>query len=282
MYLVALIFALGALSIPLTSVRADALSGSRAQSADASEQAEASAYLGSMNASRAARGLGSLSISGTFSAGAVNHAEAMGAQNALFHASDINARCSEVGSWSGCAENVGMNTLGADSVSVAASDFMNSPTHRGNILNPNFDTVGIGVEHANGNFWIVVRFMDATGVATPARPIPARPAPAPAAPAPARTPAPTTTTVPIAPPVVVAVPETPSPLTLRSVMFDPDTHDLLGVDELKFIEDTTTHEIKKAITHNTVSCNIKVPATDKFAPPVSTFVFSSQPIITCN
>lgn len=52
-------------------------------------------------------------------------------------------------------ENLALN----DSVSAAQAAFMNSPTHRANVLNPNFTEVGIGVKYApNGKIYVVQEF----------------------------------------------------------------------------------------------------------------------------
>lgn len=207
--------------------RADAASASRRKSADPVERAEASAYLGSLNGTRTASGLPPLSMSSTFSAGAENHAEAMGQRNQLFHASDINSRCSDVGAWGACAENVGMNVLSDGSVSAAASNFMNSSGHRNNILNARFDLVGIGVEHANGQFWIVVRFMDSSGDAAPVapqKPVPQKPAVQAV-----------TTTRPLKIDPVPASPKL-ALLPMSSVMFEHDHLSPVSVDSLEFIE----------------------------------------------
>lgn len=152
----------------------------RASVADNTESANARAYLSSMNSTRASHGLAPLAWSGTLAAGSQAHAETMGAQNRLFHASDVNANCSQAAAWSECAENVAMNTLGADSVSRAASQFLGSSGHRANIVNPRFNYAGVGVEHANGSFWIVVRFMS-TGDAVAETPAPVASTPKPLA-----------------------------------------------------------------------------------------------------
>lgn len=53
-------------------------------------------------------------------------------------------------------ENLAVN----DSVGAAQIAFMNSPTHRENILNPNFTEVGIGVKVAsNGKYYVVQEFI---------------------------------------------------------------------------------------------------------------------------
>jgi hypothetical protein len=142
--------------------RGDALTlarTNRSNDVDASARGEESAYLSSLNSSRVANGLAPLHRSSILSAGAQVHAGAMGVAGRLFHDTAISSACSKAGAWTGCAENIAMNALGPNSVSVAATDFMNSSEHRGNILNASFNIVGIGVAHVNGNFWIVVRFM---------------------------------------------------------------------------------------------------------------------------
>lgn len=52
-------------------------------------------------------------------------------------------------------ENLALN----DNVEAAQAAFMNSPTHRANVLNPNYSQVGIGVKYAdNGKVYVVQEF----------------------------------------------------------------------------------------------------------------------------
>lgn len=53
-------------------------------------------------------------------------------------------------------ENLALN----DTIEGAQAAFMNSSTHRANVLNPNFTSVGIGVKYAaNGKVYVVQEFI---------------------------------------------------------------------------------------------------------------------------
>ncbi len=56
--------------------------------------------------------------------------------------------------WSVLAENVGM----ASSISQMHSLFMNSPSHRANIVNGSFDRIGTGVAESGGRLFVVQVF----------------------------------------------------------------------------------------------------------------------------
>jgi uncharacterized protein YkwD len=58
--------------------------------------------------------------------------------------------------WWSIGENIG---CGVDADNLHGM-WMSSPGHRANILNPNFDTVGVGVVYARGCLWATVDFAD--------------------------------------------------------------------------------------------------------------------------
>jgi uncharacterized protein YkwD len=52
------------------------------------------------------------------------------------------------------------STQGGDDVADADRAFMNSPEHRANILNPNFDRIGVGIwRDAKGQLWVTETFL---------------------------------------------------------------------------------------------------------------------------
>jgi len=57
--------------------------------------------------------------------------------------------------WRGLAENVGRGT----SLTSMHNAFMNSASHKANILNPNFNYTGTGVAKGCGYYWVVHEFM---------------------------------------------------------------------------------------------------------------------------
>ena len=108
-------------------------------------------------------------------------------------------------------ENIGWNTYPDESATAALQQmFMDSPSHRANILGASWDVMGIGAyQAASGKKYWTVLFADKCGTATPTP----TPKPAPTAtpkPVPTATPRPTPT--PEATPAVTPTPEaTPAP-----------------------------------------------------------------------
>ena len=103
---------------------------------------------------------------------------------------------SQVSNWRSLGENVG---TGSDVATIEAA-LEASPHHFENMVDPNFNYVGIGVVEAGGAIWVTEDFKQAKTGTLPATQAPApapapkprpstapRPAPAPARPAPART-----------------------------------------------------------------------------------------------
>ncbi len=69
-------------------------------------------------------------------------------------ANDVTRNVSRT--WSAIGENVG---CGADADNLHGM-WMNSGGHARNVLNPRFDTVGVGVAYARGCLWATVVFVD--------------------------------------------------------------------------------------------------------------------------
>ncbi|MGH8975924.1 MAG: CAP domain-containing protein [Acidimicrobiia bacterium] len=169
------------------------------------------------NVDRTAAGLAALATAPDLQSFAQRRAEEMARANKLWHTSNLGT---QVANWQRVGENVGRGP----SLRDIQTAFMNSPSHRENILHPAFTQIGVGVASDGGQLiYVAVIFRQPkAGAATPA-PTPA-PAPAPApAPKPkpkpvvAAAPAPTTTTTapppPPAPePVVEPAPAPPPPV----------------------------------------------------------------------
>lgn len=60
------------------------------------------------------------------------------------------------GTWCGLAENVGMGP----NLAGLQTAFMNSPSHRANILNASYDHIGTGVAYKNGYYYVVHEFVN--------------------------------------------------------------------------------------------------------------------------
>lgn len=102
------------------------------------------------------------------SAAALSHSEEMARRHALSHSDPEGAnpgvRLTDAGvSWTGVGENVGM----ASSLATVHRLMMDEPAHemnhRGNILNPAFTEVGIGIYRApDGLLWVTEDFVTPT------------------------------------------------------------------------------------------------------------------------
>src|ERR1700688_3482236 len=130
----------------------------------AQENGSAQILFESANHERAAQGLAPLKWSATLAAAARQHALRMAAQNTLSHQlpgePGMVDRASQAGArFSSLAENVaeGPNAEGIH------EQWMNSPPHRANLLDPQLDSVGIAVVENNGTLFAVEDFSLATG-----------------------------------------------------------------------------------------------------------------------
>lgn len=68
-----------------------------------------------------------------------------------------NLRTAVAAPWKKLGENVGCGDVDADALHEA---FMNSQAHRANILDPQFDSVGIGIVMAGDTMFVTEQFMD--------------------------------------------------------------------------------------------------------------------------
>lgn len=106
-----------------------------------------------VNASRASSRVPAASANQWLSDFAQTWAEFMAASCTLGHSR--NYASANPYRWSSLAENVGRG----QSLSAAHTAFLNSPPHRANILNPNFNYLGTGVAKGCGYYWVVHEFM---------------------------------------------------------------------------------------------------------------------------
>lgn len=81
------------------------------------------------------------------------HTREMTGANLLHHTTETNMR-RRITNWVLLGENVGVGGT-VDSLHVA---FMNSPSHRENVMHTSFRHVGIGTRHAHGRLWVTVVF----------------------------------------------------------------------------------------------------------------------------
>lgn len=207
MFVLALAAVLGLLGAP----RADAQDAGSAESE----------FLRLVNQERASRGLRTLASKPDLVAVARNQATRMAQRGEPFHNPSLG---SEVDNWRKVGENVG---AGYEVGSLHRS-FMESATHRQNILDAEFDHVGIGVVVSGGKLFVSQVFRDPmqTQAAPPPPPPPTTVTPPPPPPTTAP-PAPTTTSTTAAPaptttvltPVLIELPPvTEAPKVLGNVL----------------------------------------------------------------
>lgn len=148
------------------------------------------------NTDRVSRSLKALSTAGDLQSFAQQRAEEMARTGKLAHTTNLG---SKVSNWQRLGENVGRGP----NLNDIETAFMNSPSHRENILDTNYTQLGVGTAFDGKDyFYVAVLFRLPSGTASPAaQPAPKtaaapRPAPKPAAPKPAPKPATTTTQAP--------------------------------------------------------------------------------------
>ena len=111
-------------------------------------------FVGKINASRAAAGLSPVESYWDLSDDARRHSDLMADRGEIFHSSNLG---SVTTGWEKLGENVGVG-LDVDSLHAA---FMDSSSHRGNILG-DYNYVGVGVTiDGDGFMWVTVVFMKA-------------------------------------------------------------------------------------------------------------------------
>ncbi len=227
-----------------------------AQTAPTRDTAMEGQFLSAVNQQRAAAGLPALTYNGGLAAAASQWAYSMANGSFLQHAGDISGGAPA--GWTKVGENVGRG----QTVASLTTSFMNSPSHRAAILDPDFTQIGIGVWiHPTGKVYTAHRFAAVGAAPAPAQaaaPVVTEPV-ATAAPVVVAAPEPTT-----APVVVVAAPEptaepvlvaeaapvvTADPEPVAVVVTQPTTADESfgeAPTELAFVDDAQTQSERKA------------------------------------
>jgi uncharacterized protein YkwD len=103
-----------------------------------------------INNARADHGLRTLKRGSRLMRHSRRHSQKMAADSLLFHTKDFSI----FACWDDIAENVGMGS----SIRSINRAFMNSPTHRANILANGMRYVGVGVARGGGNLWVTEVF----------------------------------------------------------------------------------------------------------------------------
>ena len=134
------------------------LTSGTAGAADATAE---QAFVDALNEIRAAEGLAPLQLDTELTIAARNWTDTMvgnadggDGRGALAHAADLSVGITVY--WTKLGENVG---YGPD-VDVLVNAFVASPSHYRNIVDPDFESIGVGVSYdAEGTMWTTHRFM---------------------------------------------------------------------------------------------------------------------------
>jgi len=137
--------------VAVTFVAALTMMGALSVAAPAAN-ASSGSFVSRINAARRSAGRPGLSVRSDLAAVAYRHSQRMAAKNSLYHNPNLGA---QVSNWQAVGENVGR---GGDVASLHQA-FMNSPTHRANILDRDYTEVGVGVVvDGNGIMWVTEVF----------------------------------------------------------------------------------------------------------------------------
>ncbi|MCP5032557.1 MAG: hypothetical protein GY939_12190 [Actinomycetia bacterium] len=124
------------------------------------------AFVAMINQLRSSRGLQTLRIDTELTTEARRWTSQMAASDQLAHAPDLSHGISA--DWEVLGENVGVH--GVADLAALFQAFTMSPSHLDNLVDPRFDSIGVGVVHeADGTIWTTHRFMSVRqpAVATP-------------------------------------------------------------------------------------------------------------------
>jgi hypothetical protein len=128
---------------------------------DDARASDASSYLSMLNGERGRNGLPALAWSTDLAAVAQDWAGHMAATRQLLHNPSLT---SQVSNWQAVGENVGEGPT-IDDLDDA---FWNSAEHRANILDGDYQQIGIGSARSAGVIWIAVVFRDPMQTSGPA------------------------------------------------------------------------------------------------------------------
>ena len=135
------------------------LSGAKAAPSFPYDEAAEQKIFQLLNQARTQRGLPVLQQNAQLQEAARSHSQLMAARQILSHQfrgeAPARDRLAETGlHFDSDGENVGLN----QTATGAHQGFMHSPPHRANILNPDYNAVGIGVVARGGNIWVTEDF----------------------------------------------------------------------------------------------------------------------------
>lgn len=148
-------------------------------------------FLAATSTERASRGLPRFDVDPDLSAIARSHSLRMAGAGALFHNDDV---AQQTRAWASYAENVASGA----SVGAAQKALMDSSVHRANILDPDFDDVGMGAAWAGGFVWVTQVFGDRPSQPQPVPTVTSPPTTVVATPVPTLPPVPSSTSTSLA------------------------------------------------------------------------------------
>ena len=144
----------------------------------ADRDSDETSFVAQINALRGATGVAALRTDAGLTSKARAWAQTMADRNTIWHSVLSDGITAD---WQKLGENVGMGGT-VDGLHIA---FVNSPHHYENLVDPAFDSIGVGVVRAGDTLFVAEEFMQTRA------PKPSRPVPVPVgAPAPAKPPAP--------------------------------------------------------------------------------------------
>lgn len=135
--------------------------------ADATQESELVARVNSL---RGAQGLAPLQVDAQLSAVARQWAGQLAAAGQLSHNPNLEAMAPA--GWTSVGENVGYGSSVEEIEAMLVSD----PPHLANLIDPGFQSIGVGVVDVGGTLWAVQDFMGSAGSAGYAPAAPAAPA----------------------------------------------------------------------------------------------------------
>ncbi len=121
--------------------------------AQASDADDAAAFVRDINALRASKGLGALTVNRDLAAVANAWNNKMAQAGTISHNPNLAAQ--GPAGWTKLGENVG---VGGTEISLHNA-FVNSPGHYANLVDPKFTEIGVAVMQSGGRMWVVENFM---------------------------------------------------------------------------------------------------------------------------
>ncbi len=115
-----------------------------------------SCFYSATNAERASRGIPKLTLKSDLVTVARRHSQRMAADETIYHNNNL---AKEVGgNWWALGENVGMGPQCESGPGSIQDAFMASPGHKANILDKDYNQVGVGVVIKDGTIYVTVVF----------------------------------------------------------------------------------------------------------------------------